>query len=333
MNGNYVRLFPNISIPKGSETRMKVLITCPPMIGMIDNFRHLYNDKEVEIFYPEMVQTLSEDELIRLVPNYDGWIIGDDPTTKRVLEAGKNGLLKAAVKWGVGVDNVDFDAAKELSIPIKNTPNMFGQEVGDVTMSYLTALARKTFLVDREVKAGKWPKPRGISLSGKTMGLVGFGDTGKAIAARALVSEMQVITYTRSQNSQFPDQFKAVQHSVWPERLSECDFIVFACSLTKENWHMLDSEVLNKVKKGVRIVNVARGPLISEDALVAALRSGIVHSVAFDVFEQEPLPVTSALRNFEQCIFGSHNASNTTDAVIRTSERATNLLLELLKIN
>lgn len=301
------------------------------MIAMIDKFRDLFGEKGIDIYYPEMVQALSEDKLLSLVPEYDGWIIGDDPTTRKVLESGKNGLLKAAVKWGVGVDNIDFDAANDLAIPIKNTPNMFGQEVGDITMSYVTALARKTFLVDREVKAGKWPKPRGISLQGKTMGIVGFGDSGKAIAERALVSKMKVISYVRKQTTDIPDQLKQITLSSWPEHIAECDFIVFACSLNKDNWHMLDDEVLSKVKKGVRIVNVARGPLIHEEALVSALQSGNVHSVAFDVFENEPLPLTSSLRNFEQCIFGSHNASNTADAVIRTSQRASQLLLEMLE--
>jgi D-3-phosphoglycerate dehydrogenase len=310
---------------------MKVLITCPPMIAMIDRFRALFSEKGIEIFYPEMVQALKEEELINLVPKYDGWIIGDDPTTRQVLNAGKNGSLKAAVKWGVGVDNIDFTAAKEFSIPIKNTPNMFGQEVGDITMSYITALARKTFLVDREVKAGKWPKPRGISLAGKTMGIVGFGDSGKAIAERALVSKMNVLTYVRTPEHETPEHLKAITFLTWPNQVSECDFIVFACSLNKDNWHMFDEKVVPKLKKGVRMVNVARGPLICEDTLVSALQSGIVHSVAFDVFEKEPLPLTSPLRNFEQCIFGSHNASNTTDAVIRTSERASKLLLDMLE--
>jgi len=302
------------------------------MIGMIDELQHLFDQKMVDIHCPEMVQTLSEDELVDLVPDFDGWIIGDDRATRRVLEAGSNGKLRAAVKWGVGVDNVDFDAARDLSIPITNTPNMFGQEVGDIAMSYVTALARKTFLVDREVKAGKWPKPRGVSLYGKTMGLVGFGDTGKAIARRALVSGMKVIAYTRSQKPAQTSDFSTVEFPAWPDRIQECDFIVLACSLNSSNWHMLDASILEMVKKGVRIVNVARGPLISEEALVAALTNGTVQSVALDVFETEPLPVASALRNFEQCIFGSHNASNTADAVIRTSHRATALLFDFLGI-
>ena len=125
------------------------------MLGKIDDLRYLFEQKQVEIFCPRVVQTLREEELLVLVPQFDGWIIGDDPATRRVFEAGKQGLLKAAVKWGVGVDNVDFAAAADSAIPVTNTPNMFGGEVADVAISYVTALARGTFQIDREGFKGK----------------------------------------------------------------------------------------------------------------------------------------------------------------------------------
>jgi D-3-phosphoglycerate dehydrogenase len=178
-----------------------------------------------------------------------------------------------------------------------------------------------------------WPKPRGISLAGKTMGLVGFGDTGRNIAKRALAADMNVVVYTRNGKPEVSEHVAVADFSSWPERVPECDFIVLACSLNSSNWHMLNADIFAMVKPGVRIVNVARGPLIAEDALIDALMNGKVHSVALDVFEVEPLPPTSPLRNFEQCILGSHNASNTTDAVIRTSKRAIELLLDSLGVN
>lgn len=146
---------------------MKVLVTCPPMLRMIDEFRPLFLAKGIELTTPNVVQTLSVDELKQLVPQHDGWIIGDDPATRDVFTAGKAGNLKAAVKWGIGVDNVDFAACKELDIPIINTPNMFGGEVADIAVGYVIGLARETFLIDRGVRKGEWLKPAGISLSGK----------------------------------------------------------------------------------------------------------------------------------------------------------------------
>ncbi|MBY0246064.1 MAG: phosphoglycerate dehydrogenase [Nitrospiraceae bacterium] len=282
------------------------------------------------MFCPAVVQTLSEDELVGLVPQFDGWIIGDDPATRRVFEAGKKGLLKAAVKWGVGVDNVDFTAANDLAIPVTNTPNMFGGEVGDVAMSYITALARETFLIDREVRLGKWPKRNGISLAGKTLGLVGLGDIGKATARRVLAADMRVIAYDPIARPSVKTD--GVELAVWPERVEECDFIVLTCSLNEGNRHMLNAGVFSRAKRGVRIVNVARGALIAECDLIDALEDGTVHSAALDVFEAEPLPMSSPLRQFERCILGSHNGSNTADAVMRTSERAVGLLFKFLEV-
>jgi D-3-phosphoglycerate dehydrogenase len=302
------------------------------MLRAIEEFRPVFAAKGIELVTPNVTQILPEAELIELVPQFDGWIIGDDPATSRVFEAGRAGRLKAAVKWGVGVDNVDFAACKRLGIPISNTPGMFGREVADMALGYVIALARHTFEIDHGVKTGLWPKPAGISLAGRTVALVGFGDIGRNTARRLLASEMKVIAY---------DPFfkpaaglEAVEPAAWPQRVEEADFLVLTCALTKENQHMVNVAALARAKPGLRVVNVARGPLIDESALVAALGSGHVHSAALDVFEEEPLPANSRLRQLgSRCIFGSHNGSNTIDAVRRTSNQAVKLLFGFLNLN
>jgi D-3-phosphoglycerate dehydrogenase / 2-oxoglutarate reductase len=301
-----------------NNTPHRVLVTCPPMLGMIDEFRHLFQDRGMAVTTPTVVQTLAESELIELVPQHDGWIIGDDPATRAVFEAGRAGRLRAAVKWGIGVDNVDFAACEDLEIPITNTPNMFGAEVADIAMGYVIALARETFEIDRGVRAGEWPKPRGISLAGKTVALVGFGDIGRNAAKRLLAADMRVIAYDPGA----PDiaELRAVQRAIWPYGLEAADFIVVTCALTESSWHLINTESLASAKVGVRLINVGRGPVIDELALEAALASGRIYSAALDVFEVEPLPMTSALRAHPRCVFGSHNASNTRDAVRRTSK-------------
>lgn len=308
----------------------RVLVTCPPMLGLIDEFRHLFSEKGIDIYCPPVKQTLSVEELKELLPQFDGWIIGDDPANAEVFKAGRQGKLKAAVKWGVGVDNVDFKAAKELGIPITNTPRMFGGEVADVAVGYVIGLARQTFWIDREVRKGNWIKPSGISLAGKTVALVGFGDIGRNTAKRLLAFDLNVIAYDPYFQSQ--DDLSKVESSIWPERVEEADFIVLTCALTPDNYHLLNADVFTKVKSAVKIVNVARGPLIDESALIDALSSGKVHSAALDVFEVEPLPLDSPLRSFEQCIFGSHNGSNTVDAVHRASQQAIKLLFSFLGV-
>jgi len=307
---------------------VKVLVTCPPMLGMIDVFRPSFEKYGVEVTTPKVVHILSVDELKKLVPEHDGWIIGDDPATREVLAAGRAGKLRAAVKWGIGVDNVDFPACKDLGIPVTNTPNMVGAEVADIAVGYVIALARETFEIDRAVRAGNWPKPCGVSLSKKTVALIGFGDIGKNTAKRLLAADMKIIAY----DPVAPDapELDTVERAEWPQRIEEADFIVVACSLTESSHHMINAETFAKAKQGVRVVNVGRGPVIDETALEEALKSGKVHSAAMDVFEVEPLPLNSYLRTHPRCIFGSHNAANTADAVVRTSEMAIEKLMHLL---
>ena len=309
---------------------MKVLVTCPPMLGMIDSFRHIFEEKGIEVSAPNVVQTLSVEELKEIVPQHDGWIIGDDPATREVFEAGSAGKLKAAVKWGIGVDNVDFDACKDLNIPIINTPDMFGREVADIAVGYVIALARETFEIDRAVRDGEWIKPRGISLSGKKVALVGFGDIGQSTAKRLLALDMDIIAYDPFSDNN-PD-LAEVAREVWPNRIEEADFIVVTCSLTKSSFHMVNADVFKQAKDGVRVVNVGRGPIIDETSLEDALKSGKVYSAALDVFEVEPLPMDSYLRTHPHCIFGSHNASNTADAVERTSHIAIDKLFNFLNV-
>ena len=307
----------------------RILVTCPPMLGMLEAFVAPAQDLGLELVPAEVTQTLSEAELIELLPQFDGWIIGDDPATQQVFEAGKRGSLKAAVKWGIGVDNVDFKACEALGIPIINTPGMFGGEVADVAVGYVIALARHTVEIDRGVRAGSWPKPRGLSLAGRTVAVLGYGDIGRNTARRLLAADMVVIAYDPFVD---PSSLEAgVSLAAWPERLGEADFVVVNFALTASSHHMLNAAAFAAMNPGVRVVNVGRGPVIDEQALIAALASGQVHSAALDVFEQEPLPLDSPLRSHQACIFGSHNASNTVDGVERTSHKAIQLLAEFLQ--
>ena len=299
---------------------MKVLVTCPPMLGMLEELQPEFDAAGLKLFGANVVQTLSEGELMSLLPKFDGWIIGDDPASRRVFEAGKAGKLKAAVKWGIGVDNVDFQACKDLGIPITNTPNMFGAEVADVALGYVIALSRDTFFIDREIRAGRWSKPAGISLAGRNLSLLGFGDIGRQAAARFVSCGLNVTAYDPAFGE--TNQFDPIRLRSWPDGLNEADFLVITCSLNDSSKHLVNANTFELCKPGLRIVNVGRGPIVHEAALIDALQSERVHSAALDVFEVEPLPANSYLREHPRCILGSHNSSNTVDAVKRASLEA-----------
>lgn len=306
----------------------KVLITCPPMLRQIEQFREKFAELDIDITTPDVIQTLTVEELVDIVPQHDGWIIGDDPATYEVFEAGKAGQLKVAVKWGVGVDNVDFTACEKLGIPITNTPGMFGTEVADLAMCYVLGLARDAFFIDREIRKGGWPKPAGISLAGKTIGIVGLGDIGRNIAKRARAHDLNIIGWDPYSKST-PDYIKV--RDAFPSGIDSCDFIVFACALTENSHHLFDESILGLLKPGVRVVNVSRGPLIKETALLEGLANKVITSAALDVFEVEPLSQNNEILNHPKCIVGSHNGSNTIDAVVRASYESIRLLDAMLK--
>jgi len=303
----------------------KILITCPPMIRQIENYISRFEELKYEFYVPDFIQTLSKEELLSLVPKYDGWIIGDDPASKDVLLSGKTGNLKAIVKWGIGIDNINVQACKDLDISFKNTPGMFGPEVADLAICYLIGLARNAFYVDRSVRKNLWVKPTGISLQGKTLGIVGLGDIGKAIAKRASAHDLVVKGW-----DPFVNDSEVELLNPWPEGLGQCDFLIFSCALTKKTRHMFCMDTLDFIKNGLRIINISRGSLIKEDAIIKGLESEKINSVAFDVFEEEPLSKNSPLLSFDNCIFGSHNASNTKEAVDKTSLLTIKLISEML---
>jgi D-3-phosphoglycerate dehydrogenase len=300
------------------------------MIRAIESLKVEFSKHNAEVFCPEFQQTLSVPELLDMVPRYDGWIIGDDPATTEVFSAGKNGRLRAAIKWGAGTDNVDFSGAAALGFDVENTPGTFGEEVSDVALAYLIGLARHLFLIDRQVRAGNWPKPAGRSLQSKIVGIVGYGHIGLALRRKVEAIGMSPIIYDPAQN---PSWKSDLPIAIWPDRLDELDFLVLACALTPANRHLINSNSLLKMKKGVMIINVARGGLIDQEALRAALDARHVSAAALEVLEDEPPEKNEALLSYENCVFGSHNSSNAVEAVYRTSMLAIQLLFRKLGLN
>ena len=162
---------------------------------------------------------------------------------------------------------------------------------------------------------------------GKKVGLVGYGDIGKCTAERLKPFGVDITVYDPAFKGAKLD---GVRSENWPDALGEQDFLIFTCSLTEKSYQMFDMATMSLCKNGVSVVNVARGQLIHESALIDCLKSGKVLSAALDVFESEPISPESFLCNHESCILGSHNGSNTTEAVMRANQRVTKIMMEFL---
>jgi D-3-phosphoglycerate dehydrogenase len=303
----------------------RVLITSRQLQQKIGRYRELLARHKVEVELPEFEQQLGEAELLEIIDRFDGVIAGDDEFTARVLEKGKR--LRVIAKWGVGIDAIDAEAARRLGIQVSNTPNAFADEVADVVMGYVILLARQLHKMNEAVRKGQWLKIQGMSLRGKTLGVIGVGSIGRAVVQRAAAAGMVVLGYDQVPPTASFVQQTGLRLTPLEKLLATVDFLSLNCNLTPANRHLLNHQVFARMKKGVYIINTARGGLIDEVALVAALREGKVAGAAIDVFEREPLPPDSPLRQFDQCIFGTHNSSNTLEAVLRVNELAIQNLL------
>jgi D-3-phosphoglycerate dehydrogenase len=303
----------------------RILITCRQMQNCIEEFRPMLNERQLELVLPEIVQQPSEEELIAIIGDFDGMIAGDDPLSARVLDHAKR--MRIISKWGVGIDGIDLDAARARGIPVVNTPGVFGGEVADIALGYVIMLARQLHRIDASVKAGGWFKHEGRSLAEKVLGVAGFGSIGQAVGARGKGFGMRVVAHDVAETANVAAREMGVEMLGRDELFQQSDFLVLCSPLTSETRHLVGERTLALMQPGSFVVNVGRGPLVDEVALVQALESGRVAAAALDVFEEEPLPADSGLRRFEQCVFGSHNASNTREGVLRTSARAVENLM------
>ena len=329
---------------------MNILITCPPMIKQIKRYDSILKNNNLDYYCPEFKQTLTEEELISLVPKYDGWIIGDDPANERVFKEGVKGKLKCAVKWGVGTDNVDFSICQKLNIPITNIPNVFGEEVSDIAIGYLLCLTRKLHTIHNGNINNKWLKPVGESLSGKKACVIGFGDIGKCLVRKLLSFNIDIWVsdpaYTKNKYGNIVGNYGhgysnineseklQLLNKVNIDNLESClenaNYLFVCCSLNDKTFHLVNKEKIQKCKKGVKIINVSRGSIVNETDIIELLESKFIDSVGFDVFEEEPLTDINKLRNYPGNIFGSHNGSNTIEAVDNTSKIAIQTITEYL---
>ncbi len=303
----------------------RIVISCRQLQRTLADHRPRLDERGAELILPAVEQQLTEPELLELLPGVDGIIAGDDHLTRTVLERADR--LRIVSKWGVGTDSIDLVAAAELGIRVTNTPGMFGDEVADVVIGYLVMLARHLHTIDAAARAGEWAKPTGVSLAGRTLGVVGLGHIGQGVARRALAMGMRVLGSEVDPGNRASASELGVEVTSVESLLAASDVVSLNAPLTPDTRHLLNADTLALMQRGASVINTARGGLIDEPALVAALRSGQVGAAALDVFEVEPLPIGSPLRELDQVILGSHNGSNTLEAGHRTSARAIDNLI------
>jgi D-3-phosphoglycerate dehydrogenase len=261
---------------------------------------------------------LPEDELVRIIGNYDALVVRSGTTvTARIIEAGKR--LKIIGRAGVGVDNIDVEAATRRGIPVVNSPEGNTLAATEHTMAMMLALARNIPQANASLKERQWKRSRfmGVELNEKTLGIVGLGRIGREIAKRAKAMEMKVIAY-----DPFITKERAAQMGVdlmgLDDVIREADVITVHTPLTPETTHLVNAQKFSMMKKGVRVINCARGGIIEEKALFDAIKAGKVAGAALDVFEDEP-PLSSPLLDLENVIVTPHLGASTVEAQLNVA--------------
>jgi D-3-phosphoglycerate dehydrogenase / 2-oxoglutarate reductase len=231
---------------------------------------------------------ISADDLLKEVGEYDALIVrGRTKVTLPVFEAGRK--LKVVGRAGIGVDNIDLKAAQTYGVTVVNSPLATTVSVAELTMSVMLSMIREVPRADASMKAGKWLKKEfeGVELFEKTLGIIGFGRIGTAVAKRAMAFGMNILAYDPRLESLEARETGAELVSL-DELLTRSDFISLHLPLTPDSKNMLDATAFAKMKDGVRLVDAARGGIVDESALLAALETGKVAAAALDVFTAEP---------------------------------------------
>ncbi len=309
-----------------------ILFTAPYMIPVLDRFRPLLESYQFDLIVPPVTERLEEKELLPYAGKFDGTICGDDRYTARVLEACAP-RLKVISKWGSGVDSIDHQAAARFGVQVYRTPNAFTLPVADTVLGYILAFARQQPWMDRAMKAGKWVKIPGRSLSECTLGVVGVGNTGKAVIRRARAFGMRILG---NDIIEIAPDFVAENHvemTTLKDLLQQADFVSLNCDLNPTSIHLINRETLAMMKPTAVLINTARGPIIEEAALIQALQSGQIAGAALDVFEVEPLPLDSPLLRMDNVMLAPHNANSSPSAWERVHRNTIRNLLDGLGIS
>jgi D-3-phosphoglycerate dehydrogenase len=304
-----------------------VLVSAPYMIAPFDRFRPGLEKLGLELVVADVHERLGETELLGYAGKFDATICGDDIYSARVLDA-CSPRLQVISKWGTGVDSIDSQACQRLGIKLYRTTNAFTTPVADSVLGYVLAFARRQPWMDQEMKAGHWQKEPGHALSERILGIIGVGRIGKAVTRRARAFGMRVLGNDIVDIDHVFMGETGIEMTDLGTLLSTCDYVSLNCDLNPRSYHLLDRKAFSLMKSSAVLINTARGPIVEEPALVAALEAGNLAGAALDVFESEPLPEASPLRGMDNVLLAPHNSNSSPAAWERVHRNTIANLLE-----
>ena len=306
---------------------MKKVLVTPRSFGKTDPMAFtILESAGYEIVRNPTGSILSREQMIELLADCEGVVLGVDPLTAEVIAQAPH--LKAVAKYGVGMDNIVLEACKARGIRVSKTVGANADAVADYAFTLMLALARQVLPIDSLCRNDNWQKITTVDVSGRTLGLIGFGAIGKGVARRAAGFDMTVMAYDVYWDEDYAAANKIVRAT--PDEICrQADFISLHLPLLPETAHFIDERRLALMKPTTVLINTARGGLIDEAALLKALQEKRIYGAGLDVFETEP-PADKSWYQQQNVIMGSHCAASTVGATEKMGRMAAeNLVRDL----
>ncbi len=271
-----------------------------------------------EVVQNSLRRDLSEDEIITLLDGAIAMIVGEETISRRVIEHARH--LKMISKFGVSVENIDMDMARERGIVVTSTPGAHQVSVAELAIALMLGLARSVPRMDLDIRRQKWVRPTGIEVMGKTLGIIGVGQVGKEVAKRAIAIGMNVLGFDRAPDQKFAD-LHGIEYVLADQLLKESDFVTIHLSLTPDTVGFLTRDRVRRMKAGAFLINMARPEFIDEDAVYEALKGKRLRGAAFDILTPEP-PLGHLFLELDNVIMTARAGSRTEETVQRQAEMA-----------
>ena len=288
--------------------RWNVLVTAPYMQPVIERFKEELNERGVHLILPSVLERMEENELLEWITDIDGVICGDDRFTRKVIESAPK--LKVLSKWGTGIDSFDASACRDHGVSIRRTPDAFSIPVAESVIGYILCFTRSLPFMDRSIREGVWKKIQGCTLEECTLGIIGVGDVGKAVAERAHLLGMKVLGTDIKPISDDIITRTGIVMTNQETILRSADFVSLHTDLNPTSFHLMGASQFAMMQTNAVLINTCRGPVVDEFSLVHALQSKQIAGAALDVYENEPLPSESPLRKMNNVLLASHNANS-----------------------
>ena len=294
---------------------MKILLTTTSFQDTPGKHHDLLNSQNWDIDY--LRGPVEESVLLPIIHKYDGVICGDDEYTREVIKEGKEGKLKVLSKYGVGLDRIDLEAAKEFGIGVTNVPGINQVSVSEHVLALLFTFSKNIHLQYNSVQTGSWKRGIGSEIQGKTLGIIGLGAVGKELGKKASALGMKVIAFDIFKDQEFLDKYSEISFTTNIDDIySKCDVISLHLPHTKQTDKLINDIVITtKLKKQPIIINTARGKLIDPIAVISGIKNKLIKGYLCDVLETEPILENEILLGIKNIIITPHVSSRTFENV------------------